>query len=293
MGQIFLGQNGNKILNNVQDYFSLYFDCQITKNNIFTNTETPKTIYLKTDFLPIFVHNLLPKIKNSFILITACSDYSPEYNFPNEYKILIDSDKVVFWFMNNMKSNHEKTFSLPCGLAAGQFWQNCKEEEVDSFLIELRNQVSKEQKIDKVFCCFRTKNRNFNVCGEDMIIRPQIMKLIVSRTDLFDFYEEDSLNFKDFVRMISKYKYSLCPHGNGMDPNPNSWLSLIVFTTPVIYKTVNSTDMFKDIDSVIFFEKFEELLDKNLYKEKPEIDFDFLTNKYWANKIKNKLQKID
>lgn len=287
MKQIFLGQNGIKMLNGIPDCFSENFDCQVTATAVYSKTNNPKTVYIKTDFLPFFVNLILPNIKNEFILITACSDYSPEINFNNEYNILINHEKIKYWYMNNMKTKLDKTYSLPAGLAAGQFWNNCDEEEVDKLLLHLRNNTKVEEKINKVFCCFR--NRDWNVCGDDMIIRPKILETIKGRTDIFDFYEEDSFNFKDFVETLSKYKYSLCPHGNGMDPNPNAWLSLIVKTTPIVYKTANSVSMFEEIDSVIFFENNEDLLSKDILKDKEEVFFDFLTNKYWSNKIKNKI----
>lgn len=286
--QIFLGQNGIKMQNGVPDFLSQHFDCQVTSSKIYLKKENPKFFYTKTDFLPLFVNHVLPNIKNEFVLITGCSDYSPEINFNREYNILTNHENFQFWFMNNMKTKTPKTFSLPAGLAAGQFWNGCTESEVDTLLLQLRAETKKEEKKDKVFCCFRTKDRNWNDCGHSMIIRPRIMEIIKERTDIFDFYEEDSMNFKDFVQTISKYKHSLCPHGNGMDPNPNAWLSLIVQTTPVVYKIDNTVSMFEDTSSVIFFENFEELLEKSLYVDKPEINLEFLTNKFWANKIKNK-----
>lgn len=115
------------------------------------------------------------------------------------------------------------------------------------------------------------------------------MESIKDKSDTFDFYEEDSMNFYKFVQTISKYKYSLCPHGNGIDPNPNAWLSLIVGTTPVVYQIDNTVSMFEDTDSVIFFKNTEDLIDDKLYVNRPEVNFEFLTNEYWANKIKSKL----
>jgi hypothetical protein len=290
MTQLFLAQSGQRMISGIPDYFSLNFDWQMTATGIFGRTNTPRTIYVKTDYLPFFVDQVIPQLNSEFILITACSDYSPEINFNREYNILLNSSKVKYWYMNNMKTKTEKTSSLPIGLGSAAYWNGCTEESLDKILIESRNNVNKEKKIsDKIFCCFR--NRTFNVCGDDMIIRPKILELIRDRTDLFDFYDEDSLDFPNYLKTLSKYKYSLCPHGNGMDPNPSALISLCLYTTPIIYSTVNSIDIYKDNDSVIFFEKFEELLDNNIMKDKPEINFEFLTNKYWADKINSLLVK--
>jgi len=287
--QIFLGQDGNKILSDIPDNFSKYFDWQITRSKIFKKTDIPRTIYLKTDFLPLFVNITLPKINNQFILITACSDYSPEINFNKQYNILINHSKLKFWFMNNMKTKNEKSFSLPCGLGAGRFWNNCNPKEIDDIIIKIRNSVNNDNKItNKIFCCFR--EAYFNVCGNDMFIRPAISKIVNKNKDLFDIYEPDSMNFETFIKTLSRYKYSLCPHGNGMDPSPTCWLSLAVNTIPVIYRIPNTIDMFNEIDSVIFFDNFEDITNKNIYIDKSYIDFDFLTCKYWSNMINSKIQ---
>ena len=188
-----------------------------------------------------------------------------------------------------MRTKTDKSFGLPCGLASGMFWDGCTVEEVDALLLKIRSQVNIEEKIDKVFCCFR--NRAWNDAGHDMIIRPTIIEMIKDRSDIFDFYTEDSLDFESFVTTISKYKYSLCPHGNGMDPNPTSMLSLMVYTTPVVYTTPNSKSIFEDTDSVIFFDSLEKILDKSLYTKTPYVDYDWMTSQFWANKINSHISK--
>jgi len=287
--QIFVEQDGNKMIANVPDYFSTYFDWQVTRSKIYKNNiNNPKTVYLKTDYLPFFVNVVLPQIKNQFILITACSDYSPEVNFSREYHILMNNANLKFWFMNNMRNKNEKSFSLPAGFgaSAGNFWPDCTEKTADEKVLKFRNAVNINEKItDKIFCGFRS--RDSNSCGSDMVIRPAIWDIIIKHKDLFDIYEP--MPFDNFLETLSKYKYCLNPHGNGMDPSPTCWLSLAMYTTPVIFKTPNVVDMFKGTDSVIFFEKFEEIIDKSFYVNKSPIDFEFLTCEYWANKIKSKI----
>jgi hypothetical protein len=286
--QIFVEQDGNKMLADVPDYFSIYFDWQVTRTKVYKNTDTPKTVYIKTDFLPFFVNTVLPQIHNEFILITACSDFSPEINFNREYHILLNSPKVKFWFMNNMRNKNEKSYSLPAGFgaSAGNFWPGCSEKDADELVLKMRGAVNIKQKIsDKIFCGFR--NRDSNSCGSDMVIRPAILEIVNKNKDLFDIY--DPMPFPKFLETLSKYKYCLNPHGNGMDPSPTCWLSLAMYTIPVIYKTPNVVDMFTDTDSVIFFEKFEEIINRDLYSNRSFIKFEFLTCEYWANKIKSKI----
>jgi len=284
--QIFLGQDGNKILLGVPDNFGIYFDWQIAFPNIYKKNNHPRTVYLKTDFLREFVKFILPSINNEFILITACSDLSPQISFPNEYDTLIHDQRVKHWYMNNMRYKNNKVSSLPCGIAAGKYWDNCTPEEVDKVICTTIDNTDVKNKKDKVFCSFR--EAYFNVCGNDMFIRPKISEIINKKEykDIFDVYS-NNMQFREFLKTLSEYKYALIPHGNGMDPNPTAWLALALKTIPVIYKTPNSIDMFKDKDCVIYFENFEDITNKNLYIEKQPVDFEFLTMQYWANKINN------
>jgi len=123
-----------------------------------------------------------------------------------------------------------------------------------------------------------------------MIIRDKVWNILRTNTsDFFKIYDPDSLGFEAFVGELSKYKYALIPHGNGMDPNPTMWIALNSYTIPVIWETPNVVDMFRGMNSVIFFKNPEDFLNRSLYKEKDEIDFSFLTCKYWADKIKSKI----
>lgn len=284
--EIFLGQDGVSMLNDTPDFFSSFFDWQFTYNKIYTNNiKEPKTICLKTDLLPRFINYILPQINNEFILITGYSDFSPEINFKREYNILINDKRVKYWYMNNMKNKTSKTYSLPVGLGS-KYFPNVRKELVENIILNIRNSIKIENKItNKIFCCFA--NKNYNIVGNEHAIRPKILDIILSHPKTFDFYQK--LTFEEFLLTLSKYKYAIVPYGNGLDPNPTCWLSLALYTIPIIYKTDNVVDMFSDNDVVIFFEKFEDILNKEIYVDKPYVDFEFLTYKYWVNKIKSKI----
>jgi len=294
--QIYLGQDGNLLLKGLPDNFSKHFDWAVTMfnqhlPNVIKRNVMPKTIYVKIDFLPTFVNSVLPNIQTKFVLITGAGDYSPEVNFKREYNMLIKDARLKHWFMNNMRNFHEKCSSLPAGFAAGTFWDNSStrnHKKTDEYFLKIREKYSQQEKIDKVFCSFR--DRTQNDCGSDMVIRSKVLEVIKNdKSGIFDIYEPDSLGFEEFVDMISKYKYALIPHGNGMDPNPSMWIALNSSVTPVIWKTPNVIDMFRETDSVIFFDKPTDLTNKELYQDKGDIGFEFLTGEYWANKIKNKI----
>lgn len=288
---IFLGQDGNKTLKGLSDGFSNYFDWELIPVGgslyIKKNKEIPATIYLKTDFLPIFQTSILPKINNPFILITGASDYSPQINFLSVYNQLIKDPRLIFWFMNNMRFKNSKSFSLPAGLGARRLSNELIPNKVDSLIMKIRKETNYKNKIsDKIFVGF--KSRKHNDCGKDMVIRPALYKIAKENPDIFDVY--DNMPADIFIKTLSKYKYSLCPHGNGLDPNPTAWISLSVYTIPVMYRTDNVEDMFSGKEeNIILFDQLENISNNNLYKDKEPIEFEFLTSEYWANKIKSKI----
>jgi len=290
MNNYFLSQNGHDIFAGRPDYFGSLFDWCFTVSGMHKKCEIPKTIYLKTDFLPHFVDNILPTIENEFVLITACSDYSPEVIFNREYNILINHPNVKYWFMNNMRTKTEKSFALPAGLGSRHLGPGDGPDylgDVDGKLLEIRDRVLNSEKLNKVFCGW--KHRGSSVAGDDMILRPALSEFVKKHPDRFDVYEETT-PFYEFVEKMSSYKYVLCPGGNAPDPTPNAWFALMMGCIPIVWRVDNNVSIFDDVDSVIFFKEFEELLDDNFYVEKEKIEIDFLTNERWANKIKSKIK---
>jgi len=152
--QLYLGQDGRLMMSGQPDNFSKHFDWVVSYFNLGTinlikNKEIPKTIYIKTDILPAFVSQILPKINNKFVLISGGSDYSPEINFKREYEVLIRDVRLEHWFMNNIRNFHDKCSSLPAGFAAGTFWNNSTVRDhpkTDKYFLDIRKSIRKEEK---------------------------------------------------------------------------------------------------------------------------------------------------
>jgi len=276
----FLADDGHKLISNIPSRFSNYFDWIFTYNTILKKTDFPKTIYVKTDYLPRFVE-YLSLLNNKFTLITGTSDYSPSVNFRKEYDEILANPFLIKWYMSNCLSVHEKIIAYPGGL--------CHNEISDDVLLTLRNRCIKN-KGNKILCIWR--ERDFNVCGNEFITREQTKKFIQLYPDIFDFIEP-KLDVVDFYKLLAEYKFVLCPVGNGVDPCPKLFEGIILNTIPIIIRTTNTEDIYNDMP-VLLVNKFEEILsfdnlgdiydsynsllntDNTLYK---------LTCEYWYNKI--------
>lgn len=278
MNEFFMGHDSYKMLADEPCGFSLYFDWILTRTKLIQRKKNPGTIYTKTDFLPTFVNKVLPAINSHFVLITGCSDYSPEINFPSQYRVLTNHPFMRLWYMENKFSQHPKVKSLPVGLATHTL-------ESEYLLLRSREEarILKCRK-EKVFCCWRA--REHNVVGSDHCVRPKIYRRIRNSTG-FDWFEP---NFKlyEFYKKLSEYKFSLCPNGNGLDPAPTAWASLALGVIPIISASVNSVEIYGGIaDHVILFDSLDDLHVQCFQdlKKKPLPDLSYLSSSFWSQKI--------
>ena len=82
--QIYLGHDGNAMKNNTSFYFANYFDWIFMKDKVIKKNEHPNSCYIKTDYLQKYINDIL-NIKNDFILISGCSDFSPQIKYSEQY----------------------------------------------------------------------------------------------------------------------------------------------------------------------------------------------------------------
>ena len=74
-------------------------------------------IFVKSDFIEAFAIEVLPTIKNKFILITHNSDYSR----PTQPKstAMLDDPRLIRWFAENPSFFHPKLSPVPLGFGNG------------------------------------------------------------------------------------------------------------------------------------------------------------------------------
>jgi hypothetical protein len=280
----FLNGDGHPIIAGNPNDFSKNFDWIVTPVKTYRNKEIPETIYVKVDYLPIFVNDLLPTIKNNFKLITSCSDFSPSVNFPNEYNTIINNPFLVIWYAGNKVHEHEKVKAFPGGLCHSP-------EEIDKLLLSVSKKSHLIIKKNKVLCIWR--DRNWNVCGNEYITRNKVKEFILQYPDIFD-WVEPNINEAQFYELLLNYKYVLCPVGNGIDPCPKSFEAIALNTIPIFIRTNNTKDVYDDLPCILV-DDFKEViqpnfLDNNYDKLKhllySEETLHKISAEYWTNKIK-------
>ena len=195
------------------------------------------------------------------------------------------------WYTNNKLAFHPKLKAYPCGMSTTE----------DIYIEKLLSYRNKEETIQKskegVLSIWM--DRNFNVCGKEFITRPTIRNWIKEQPNIFD-WVEPSLNRFEFYELVSKYKYILCPVGNGIDPCPKAFEAIILKTLPIIIKTPNTIDVYNELPCILV-DSFEEVLEPgflemNYEKHKKMLDSNEILYKlsceYWSNKIKSHFNNL-
>lgn len=255
----------------------------------------PMVYYVKLDWIGNFVRNILPMLRNPIILVTACSDMTPQHCFPKETQLLLQSSLICQWWAeNNDIVGSEKVHSLPCGLGSCHSLKNTGWEmlEREEFLLTLRKNIisSVTKKHNRILCRWRPRIKN--VAGANKVERGRATQWAQSSAaqDLCDVITEE-LDGKRYLELVHEYAFILCPNGNGIDPSPRVWEALVLGTVPII-KSSTLDDAYsrlpclivrdwEDITPELLNEKGKELLrevlDENiLYK---------LSMDFWENLI--------
>jgi hypothetical protein len=227
-------------------------------------------VFVKSDMLIDFFENIHPKIKSKYKLISHNSDE----NVTEKYAKYID-EKIIHWFAQNLMFENEKTTVIPIGIENKYFHQH----GVVSFF---KKQENDSEKINKILFGF---NPNTN---------PEIRNKALLELNNSRLAEgiKKPLESKDYMQLLSKYKYVASPPGNGIDCI-RTWEAIILGTVPVCLNNKNTELLLKLGSPVISLENYDiqdiSILEENYSKLKDQglIKDDICKIKFWENIIKN------
>jgi len=245
------------------------------------------TIYLCTDLIVYFIQNILPKIKNTFVLVTGDSDIMVSEDIP----VLTNNIYLLKWFAQNTKvQNHPKIVQLPIGLDYHTIYNNpnhpWKSENENSFpirqeavLLGIRNGmkgfIDREKKI---YVNFSISNDRF---GDRELSLKSINPKILSINNKF------IKRTKNWENMIN-YAFVLSPAGVGLDCH-RTWEALCLGCIPIIKKSYCFDKMFEDLPVLIvnnWDDITEQLLQNTINEFKGKIfNYDKLSLNYWKRLI--------
>jgi len=269
-----------------------YLGKMLTSSKMFNGM----SIYVCSDLLKFFVLQILPKINNTFVLLTGDSDMCvPKEALTNsESATLINSPYLLKWFAQNTQiQRHEKIIQLPIGLDyhtisndpnCNYNWKTDGEgrlpKDQEGILINLRQQMKPfYDRNPLIYVNFTPTNDRF---GQRKNAFDQIPNALLFINQSFTKRTQNWNN-------ITQYTFVLSPFGNGMDCH-RTWEALCLGAIPIV-KAANFQKMFEDLPVLIvndWFEITRELLDKTIEDFKSrEFKYEKLTLQCWVKLIKN------
>ena len=178
------------------------------------NMKPNTKIFIKTDFLKdsTFQTRILPRIKTPFILISGVSSYQVD-----DYQSILDSEYLVKWFCTNPPCHDIKVVGLPIG------FEEKNRAGGNQKLLQYFYNIKYENKLNKVLLPYHTESTN-----------PKRTEYINYLKELpFVDVQEDKLPFKQYLNLLSEYKFCICLEGAGFDTHRN-YECLLTETVPIM-----------------------------------------------------------
>lgn len=206
------------------------------------------------------------KLEN-IILITHQSDRKitkKVFNLKPEF--------VSKWFATNVCFSHPDLIPIPIGVNNSFYKINPNSEDIIK-AISKKN----EKKINKAYVNFNINTKQFH----------RLHTIKMAKSSNFFYHQNEKLNKEDYLIELAKYRYTLCPWGNGFDTH-RVWESIYLGSIPIIkyhraYKHVDNIPL-----SVV--KSFKNLEEKNHELKKHDDKKIFFS--YWSKLIKDlKLDK--
>lgn len=145
------------------------------------------------DTLDLF-SSKLHLFQNPFILITHNSDT----NITDKFRDILESNKIIKWICQNKMYDHPKLYFIPIGIA-NSMWPH---GNLDYLINIINSPLNKVNNFYFNFSISTNKNER-EQCRNELIKRG------------LDFLP--NLDYYNYLRVLSSYKFAICPPGNGID----------------------------------------------------------------------------
>lgn len=227
-------------------------------------------IFVKTDHLSIFFHELFPQISVPIILITHNSDYAS----PGAFASYLDDDRIIMWFGQNCDKIHSKFCPIPIGIANAQ-WAHGDQQIFNNVLDALKQTPPIKHSL-----------LYMNFDQSTYIERVNVYTLLHDR----DFVTSATLKpLQNYLLEMAEHAFVLSPRGHGLDCL-RTWEALLVGSIPVVRSsTLNA--LYQDLPIVIvqdWHEVTHDLLEQAYRKfATAHFNWEKLSMKYWTDLIQS------
>ena len=210
-------------------------------------------IFVKTDYLKnrTFQAQIMPLINVPFSIISGCSSYTVD-----DYESIINNPNLIKWYCTNPPIRHDKVVGLPIGFEEKERAGGDQKIIQDCFYSVYDN------KKDKILLPYHTISNNPD---RDAAINHLRSLSIVE-------VQEEKLPFKEYLELLTQYKWCICLEGAGYDTHRN-YECLLAHTVPIMLDT-NVRIIYEDWDLPSVFVHSWHDVGESFLEDNPTQDFD-------------------
>jgi hypothetical protein len=259
------GDTFRKISDHIYDESKKMNPLKVKKNDI---------VFISNTLVDSFFIEIHPFINNEYILISHNSDR----NITQE-EIKYMDNKILHWFAQNMEGKNNKTSVIPIGL--------------ENLRYQLNGVLSDFQSTENI------EKSKITLLSFNVVTNNKERKKVLESLKNNRFIEKNSLgNHREYFEELKKYKFNLCPEGNGLDTH-RIWESLLASAIPVMIRNTFTENLASLNFPIMLLDEWEDfnsfsIEDLNKYYKKETASksfFDIVSYEYWLNKIKSKKKK--
>jgi len=224
-----------------------------------------RSIFVYTHGVDMFTERVLPSLNHKFTLMSHNSDWGVD----EKYRSLLDDDRIVEWYAQNIAFIHPKLKPIPIGIANSQ-WPHGNFKNIQE-VINCNN-----SKTELVY-----NNFNCNTSPGNRVHVQQALNKNNIPTNL-------PVNNATYLQELSRSKFCICPYGSGYDSH-RVWEALYLGSIPVVpngpvFNYKNLPFLKVDNWNTVNVNLLEDAYDKIINND---YDLNELNIDYWRAEIEN------
>lgn len=228
-----------------------------------SDVHNARSIFVYMHGVDMFIERVLPLLNHKFTLMSHNSDWGVD----KKYRPLLDDDRIVEWYAQNIAYIHPKLKPIPIGIANSQ-WPHGNFKNIQK-VINCNN--SKTELVYNNFNCSTSPGNRVHV--QQALNRNNIP------TNL-------PVNNATYLQELSRSKFCICPYGSGYDSH-RVWEALYLGSIPVVpngpvFNYKNLPLLKVDNWNTITVNLLEDMYDKIVNND---CDLKELNLDYWRAKI--------
>jgi hypothetical protein len=242
-------------------------------------------VYVCNTAILDFIENVLPTIKDRFVLVSGDSDTNMPFQIISyqKFNTFIEDPRLGHWFCQNLLISHPKITHIPIGLdyhtiakegSQHPWGLGSKPLDQEQQLIRCNNQESR-----KPLCYVNFHHTTFGI-----IDRGDRKQLLSEVPHHLIYFEPTFINRKQTWENMSSYSFVLSPRGGGFDCH-RTWEALCLGCIPIV-KSSGLDPLYKGLPVIIVKEWSDVTPDLLASQKFDRLNLDKLKLSYWLDLFK-------